>query len=864
VTQRPYHDPPRLVPDLSLDEAQPALPLETILQDWPGALARATAYLTVVGVAVAEIRRLATRALERALRKPEGSAVAAALDEAAHLLALTHPLANDPLAGDALAFTRWRLAAWQAGGVPERADRPLELQPIPPTPPLLRGTMVPGRYRGRRLGEPRHRRGPAESDPERERPARRERRGARESWEGSGRRRRALLGLLVFAPSVAAGSAFLATLPANVWFPVELTMAIAFAALFGWISVGFWTAVFGFAVLLRRGDRFAITRTDALPRQPIDPAARTAVVMPVCDESVERVFAGLRAVRASLERAGALDAFDLFVLSDSSDPDLWIDEEEAWARWNREIEFRGGIFYRHRRVRRKRKSGNVADFCRRFGRRYRYMVVLDADSVISGECLVRLVGMMERNPHVGIIQTAPAVVRARSLFARIQQFASRLYGPMFAAGMHFWQLGDSPYWGHNAILRVEPFMQHCGLPRLSGKPPFGGDILSHDFVEAALLGRARWSIWLAFDLTGSYEETPASLLEEMQRDRRWCQGNLQHLRLLFTEGLVRAHRTLFLNGIFSYVSAVLWLGFLIASTVEAALWSLWGPDYFPVGPSLFPTWPVWRPERAEMLFGVVFAVLLLPKLLAIVLTLIQRRASGFGGAFALVRSVLLEAIATALFAPIHMLFYCRFVLKNLIGRAVTWRGGEEELDETGWWTALRRHGPDTLIACLWGYGVRVLHPEAFWWLVPVAGALVLSIPVSVLASRTRLGTAARRWGLFVTPEEAEPPAEIRDLEREHSTAIALRASRADGFVRAIVDPGVNAVHAWLLRGPRNLIPNLRDERRALAARALEAGPDGLTGAEKRLLLSDADCTRSLHDRVWRLSDSATAARWGLA
>ena len=204
------------------------------------------------------------------------------------------------------------------------------------------------------------------------------------------------------------------------------------------------------------------------------------------------------------------------------------------------------------------------------------MVVLDADSLMSGETLARLVRLMEAHPEVGVIQTAPRVVRARSLFARVQQFASRLYGPMFAAGMHYWQLGDSPYWGHNAILRVAPFMEHCSLPRLSGRPPFGGDILSHDFVEAALLGRAGWSVWLAFDLSGSYEETPGSLLEEMQRDQRWCQGNLQHLRLLFTEGLSTAHRALFLNGIFSYISAVLWLGFLVASTSEAVIWALRG------------------------------------------------------------------------------------------------------------------------------------------------------------------------------------------------------------------------------------------------------------------------------------------------
>jgi membrane glycosyltransferase len=846
--------------DEAADEARSALSLETILQDWPGALERAGAYLRAIGFATGDVRRLAKRAVGRALaRQQHEGAVSDALEEVERMLLESSPLASDArVEGRPTAFARLRFAAWQAGGV--REEKPLEPRPFAATPPLLRGHMVPVRYRGRRLGERRRR--ADHSDPEHEMTARTQRRGARQPWDWPGRRRRALLFLLVLAPSVVAGASFLGTLPATVWYPVELAMAIAFGALFGWISVGFWTAVFGFFVLLRRGDRFSITRSEGEPDAPIDAAARTAIVMPVYDESVERVFAGMRAVRTSLERAGAAASFDLFILSDSTDPDIWIDEEEAWARWNREKDFRGGIYYRHRRVRRKRKSGNVADFCRRFGRRYRYMVCLDADSVMSGECLVRLVRMMERNPHVGIIQTAPSVVRARSLFARIQQFAARLYGPMFAAGMHYWQLGDSPYWGHNAIIRVEPFMQNCGLPRLSGKPPFGGDIMSHDFVEAALLGRARWSIWLAFDLPGTWEETPGSLLEEMQRDRRWCQGNLQHLRLLFTEGIVRVHRGLFLNGIFSYVSAVLWLGFLIVSTVEAALWSLWGPNYFPAEHSLFPAWPVWRPERVEALFGSVFTVLLLPKLLGFLLAVFQRRSRSFGGVFALLRSVLCETIASALFAPIRMLFYCRFVLKNLIGRAVTWRGGDE-LDETGWWTALRRHGPDTLVALAWGWGVRVLHPDAFWWLVPVAGALVLSIPVSVLASRTRTGTGARRWGLFLTPEETAAPTEIRDLESELSVAFATRASMLPGFTRAVTDPGTNAIHTWLLRGPRKIAAHLREQRDTLAQRARDEGPEKLTDAEKRLLLYDATCMQTLHEAVWRLGDPAAAAKWGV-
>src|SRR5690606_34363050 len=136
-----------------------------------------------------------------------------------------------------------------------------------------------------------------------------------------------------------------------------------------------------------------------------------------------------------------------------------------------------------------RKAGNIADFCRRWGRRYRYMIVLDADSVMNGATFVKLVRLMERNPNVGLIQTAPILVRAETMFARVFQFAVRLYGPVFISGVNYWQQGDGNYWGHNAIIRLAPFMEHCALPGLPGREPLGGRILSHDFVEVALLRR---------------------------------------------------------------------------------------------------------------------------------------------------------------------------------------------------------------------------------------------------------------------------------------------------------------------------------------------------------------------------------------
>jgi membrane glycosyltransferase len=845
------------------EEAGPATPLDRALLDWRSAQERVTAYLSALGFEAAEVGRLCRQALERALALgSHDSAVLDAMEEVPRVLLETHPLPSaGPAAHGGEAFLRWRLSARGAGRVP-RAGMP-EPVPLTPTPPLLRGVMTSERFLGRRLGEWRRRGRPAVSaepaDPPRE-----ERRLARVAWGRRGRWRRALLAILVVVPSALAGAAFLATLPAQVWLPAELALALIFGALFGWISLGFWTALFGFVTLLRGGDRFAITRGEKLPAPPLDSASRTAVVMPVCDEPVARVFAGLRATHESLVRTGAVEAFDFFILSDSVDPDICADEVAAWADWRRDAAGGGGIFYRRRRVRQKRKSGNVADFCRRFGRRYRYMVVLDADSVMSGETLARLAQLMEAHPHVGVIQTAPRVVRARSLFARVQQFASRLYGPMFAAGMHYWQLGDSPYWGHNAIIRVEPFMKHCALPRLSGNPPFGGDILSHDFVEAALLGRAGWSIWLAFDLPGSWEETPGSLLEEMQRDKRWCQGNLQHLRLLFTEGLSSAHRALFLNGIFSYVSAVLWLGFLVASTGEAVMWAFRGPDYFAAGRTLFPTWPVWRPERARALFAVVVGVLFLPKFLAVGLALRRGGSAAYGGAPALLRGVLFESLSSALFAPIHMAFYCRFVLLNLLGRAVGWSGGADDVHETTWRQAWRRHGPDTAVACAWAAGVYWLHPTAFWWLAPVAGALVFSVPLSVLASRIWLGDRARATGWCVTPEESAPPREIRELEAELGARDAEGRASRSGFLGAVVDPLRNAIQLSLRRGPKSFAPKLREARRQLLERALAGGPEALSDREKRVVLSDASMLAELHARVWSLEEREAVVRWGLA
>jgi membrane glycosyltransferase len=834
-----------------------------LVQNWRDALDRAVEYLTALGVTEPERHDLAHAAVEQASAEPwvEGSdAIAATLD------VVRRRLAGSGAGGDA--FLRWRLG--YGLGRDDAATAPIA-DLLPATPPLRRAHMGYQRLERRLFGRRLRRAGDAEPVLYGS-PLRKLRRQLR--WTRVAHVRRLLLVLLVLVPTTIASAFMVNVLPhqGRTW--LEVAIVAFFGILFGWVSVGFWTALFGFWTLLRGRDRYAITGLargeaggGADPPSPDPGPVPTAIIMPIANEPVDRVFAGLRAIWESLGRAGVQDRFHVFVLSDSNDPDVIVAEEAAWFHWCRETSGFGRIFYRRRRVRIERKSGNVADFCRRWGANYRYMVTLDADSLMSGATIQRLVELMESHPHVGMIQTSAAAVNRRSLFARIQQFSSHVYGPMFTAGLHWWQLGDGQYWGHNTIIRVAPFMAHCGLPRLPGREPLGGEILSHDFVEAALMGRAGWSIWLAYDLGGSWEEVPSTLLEEMKRDRRWCQGNLQHLRLLFTEGLFGAHRALFLNGVFSYVSAVLWFGFLSLSTVEAIDNVLREPNYFPNGPSLFPEWPIWRPDWALSLMAVTGLLLFLPKVLAILLIWLKRReARQYGGILRLTVSVVLEVLTSSLLAPIRMAFHTRFVLTNLIGRTVGWKSSGREEADTGWGEALRHHGLDTLLASAWGAGLYWLNPSYFWWVLPIVGALLLSIPVSVLLSRVSLGERMRRWKLFLIPEEIDPPAELRDLQRFQDAAAVRRRwlprAEQQGFVRAIVDPIMNAIHRALLRGTRRRGEEVQAVRTALIERVVADGPEALTTVEQRILIGDPDAIDVMHARVWAIPDKALAARWG--
>ncbi|ACO80666.1 glucosyltransferase MdoH [Azotobacter vinelandii CA] len=638
---------------------------------------------------------------------------------------------------------------------------------------------------------------------------------------------------------------------------LQFGVLFLFTILFCWVSAGFWTALMGFWELLSGRDRYRISGSSA-GDEPIAAEARTAIVMPICNEDVARVFAGLRATYESLAATGELARFDFFVLSDSSSADIAVAEQQAWLEVCRETGGSGRIFYRRRRRRVKRKSGNIDDFCRRWGSQYRYMVVMDADSVMSGDCLAKLVRLMEANPEAGIIQTAPKASGMDTLYARLQQFATSVYGPLFTAGLHFWQLGESHYWGHNAIIRVKPFIEHCALAPLSGRGAFAGAILSHDFVEAALMRRAGWGVWIAYDLPGSYEELPPNLLDELKRDRRWCHGNLMNFRLFLVKGMHPVHRAVFLTGVMSYLSAPLWFAFLVLSTALLAVHQLMEPQYFLAPRQLFPIWPQWHPERAIALFSTTLTLLFLPKLLSVILVW-AKGAKAYGGAFKVALSMLLEMLFSMLVAPVRMLFHTRFVIAAFLGWSVQWKSPQRDDDATTWGEAVRRHGGQTLLGIAWALLVAWLNPRFLWWLSPILGSLILSIPVSVVTSWVGWGLRARRGRLFLIPEEYDTPPELRATERY--TGENRQRAFGDGFIRAAVDPWLNALACAMGTARHGTAEAIERRRRERVEQALAAGPEGLDGESRLALLSDPVALARLHLRLWEEGRENWLAPW---
>ncbi|HLJ06159.1 MAG TPA: glucans biosynthesis glucosyltransferase MdoH, partial [Acetobacteraceae bacterium] len=469
-----------------------------------------------------------------------------------------------------------------------------------------------------------------------------------------------------------------------------------------------------------------------------------------------------------------------------------------------------------------------------------------ADSLMTGETLVRLVGAMERNPDVGLIQTLPIIIGATTLFARVQQFASRVYGPLIAQGIAWWHGTEGNYWGHNAMIRTAAFASQAGLPTLRGRKPFGGHILSHDFVEAALMRRGGWAIHMLPTLTGSYEESPPSLADLAVRDRRWCQGNLQHAAVLPGRGLHWVSRLHLLMGIGSYITAPLWLLFLVASILISVQARFIRPDYFPSGRSLFPAWPVIDPVRAMWVFVGTMAVLLVPKLLSYLALLTrpeERRGCG-GGVRALI-SLLAETLIAGLIAPIAMLTQTVDVAAILLGRDAGWQPQRRDDGAVPFEQIVRLYWRHTLLGLLLGGTAWAVSPYLALWMLPVVLGLAFAIPLAAFTARTGPGDGLRRFGLLLIPEEVQPLtilAKANALYRELKEAERVVES---GLARLMRDTVLMKEHLRMLPPPRRKgqdpidVPLLIALTRIAEADTAGAAWTAMSRAERAAALGDA-------------------------
>ena len=619
--------------------------------------------------------------------------------------------------------------------------------------------------------------------------------------------------------------------------PLEWVIVVLFVITFSWVTLSFSACVVGFVWLLAHRRR---------PEPPARLRERAAVVMPIYNEAPSRVFGAMQAIFEDVERTGQAHAFDFFLLSDTTDPNVWIAEEHAFLAMRARLP-QGRLFYRRRRKNLSRKAGNIADFVTHWGGHYPHMVVLDADSLMTGEAIVGLAAAMEADPDAGIIQSLPLIINRNTMFARLQQFAARITGPVVAAGLSAWMGHQGNYWGHNAIIRTRAFADHCGLPNLPGKPPFGGHILSHDFVEAGLMLRAGYTVYMLPGLGGSYEESPPSLIDLAARDRRWCQGNLQHARIIGARGFTLATRQHLANGIMGYLASPLWMAQLLVGIVLVLQSHYIRPEYFTKEFSLFPAWPRFDYERALLLFALTIGILLAPKFLGLAIALMEPKTRrGSGGALALIASTIVEIIMSAAFAAIMMLIQSGSVAQILSGRDTGWNPQRRDDGSIPFKSIARRHRAHTLLGLITLFAAALISPSLVLWMSPTIAGLIFSIPLSWASGNLSLGLAMRRFGLLRTPEETSPPAVVG-----RANALAPELSRTgrddDDALQAIwADPALRAAHeSFLAEAPRRRRGDV-DVETAVAAAKLN---DAQTLEDARAWLNSRERLAVLGDRA---------------
>ena len=536
-------------------------------------------------------------------------------------------------------------------------------------------------------------------------------------------------------------------LGAGGWTWVDVILFICFALGTPWTVLGFWNALIGLWVLHFKGGAMAEVAPYApAGDQPTPLGIKTAIFMTVRNEDPGRAILRLKTVKASVDGTGEGAQFSYFVLSDTNDPAVAAAEERAVEAWKAADPDGDRIVYRRREQNTAFKAGNVHDFCERWGKDYALMLPLDADSLMAGPEIVRMVRMMQAHPRIGILQSLVVGMPSSSGFARIFQFGMRHGMRAYTMGQAWWVGDCGPFWGHNALVRIKPFHEQCGLPVLSGKPPLGGHVLSHDQVEATLMRKAGYEVRVLPEERGSWEENPPTMLEFAQRDVRWCQGNMQYIKLLNLPGLYPMSRFQLVWAILMFIGIPAWT--LMIALLPVAAWQARGIADFPV-------------NLAIGLYITFFTMYLMPKIAGLIDAMLTRGGvARYGGWLRFIAGAAIELVFSFLQGAVSTIRTSIFMIGLAFGKSVVWGGQSRDAQSLSWEDAARNLWPQTLFGVLVCGALLLIEPAVFWWSLPLTAGYLLAVPFAVLTADPRFGRFLQWLGICGIPEDFNTPAEV--------------------------------------------------------------------------------------------------------
>jgi len=556
--------------------------------------------------------------------------------------------------------------------------------------------------------------------------------------------RRAVFALLVLA--TVAGLLWLAAATLAVgghdW--LDVALLACFAVTLPWAVIGFWNAVIGLLVMRFSADPVAAVFPAAAARAEAPVVASVAILVCIRNEPPAHVLRNLAPLLEGLERADVGDRMHAYILSDTTDAAIAREEEGLFGRLADAWRERIAVTYRRRADNTGFKAGNIRAFCERHGAAHDIAIVLDADSVMPASAVLRLVRVMQATPTLGILQALVVGLPVTSAFARIFQFGMRLGMRSYTIGSAWWQADCGPYWGHNAALRLAPFMAHCHLPPL----PDGSHVLSHDQVEAVLMRRAGYEVRVLPEEDLGWEENPPTLVEFIRRDLRWCQGNMQYWRFLALPGLKLISRVQLVLAILMFLGSPAWIGILLLGTIGAAR----APHDFV------------DPAYGGALLVVFLLMWFAPKIATIIDVLLRPAArAAYGGSARLLASVAGETVFFILLSPIQWFAHTLLLARLPFGMQVGWAAQQRHEHTVPLARALLRFWPQTLLGLASIAVLAVHNPAALPVASLIAGGLALAVPLAVISAAPLAGRLMLRVGLGRLPEETAPPDTLRAL-----------------------------------------------------------------------------------------------------